>query len=105
MSSMQKKLYVLVCQSFGHRSYPEFDQKLQELKAVPLMHSIWAVRTALAAPELKRLLRPTLDDSDRILIVEVAGSWASRRALNNLGEMIPPRGGPALFLWKKRWGE
>jgi len=102
---MEKKLHVLVCQLFGYRSYPDFDQKLRELKAVPLMHSIWAVRTAMTAPELKEVLRRTLDDGDRILVVEVAGTWASRRALHNLGEMIPPRGGPALALWKQRWGE
>ena len=37
---MGKKLYVFVCQMSAHHSYPEFDQKLRELKAVPLMHSI-----------------------------------------------------------------
>ena len=37
---VEKKLYVFVCQMFAHHSYPEFDQKLRELRAVPLMHSI-----------------------------------------------------------------
>ena len=50
-------------------------------------------------------LRKTLDDSDRILVVEVSAGWASRRAENNLGDLLPPRGGPALVLWKQRWGE
>ena len=102
---MEKKLYVFVCQMFAHHSYPEFDQKLRELKAVPLMHSIWAARTPLTATELKYALRKTLDDSDRILVVEVSGGWASRRAENNLGELLPPRGGPALAVWRQRWGE
>ena len=100
-----KNLYVFVCQMFAHHSYPEFDQKLRELKAVPLMHSIWAARTELTATELKDALRRTLDDSDRILVVEASGGWASRRAENNLGELLPPRGGPALAVWKQRWGE
>ena len=100
-----KNLYVFVCQMFAHHSYPEFDQKLRELKAVPLMHSIWAARTPLTATELKDALRKTLDDSDRILVVEVSAGWASRRAENNLGELLPPRGGPALAVWKQRWGE
>ena len=85
---MEKKLYVFVCQMVAHHGYPEFDQKLRELKAVPLMHSIWAARTPLTATELKYALRKTLDDSDRILVVEVSGGWASRRAENNLGKLL-----------------
>jgi hypothetical protein len=57
------------------------------------------------AKELKDVLRKTLDENDRILVVEVSGGWASRRAENNLGELVPPKGGPALALWKQRWGE
>ncbi len=102
---MEKRLHVFVCQLFAHHSYPEFDQKLRELRAVPLMHSIWAARTGLTAKELKDLLRKTLDDNDTILVVEVSGGWASRRAENNLGDLLPPRGEPALALWKQRWGE
>ena len=102
---MEKRLYVFVCQLFAHHSYPEFDQKLRELRAVPLMHSIWAARAGLTAAELKDALRKIVDENDRILVVEVSGGWASRRAENNLGELLPPRGGPALALWKRRWGE
>ena len=102
---MEKKPHIFVCQRLGHRSYAEFEHKLRELRAVPLMHSIWAARTPLTATELKDALRKTLDDSDRILVVEVSGGWASRRAENNLGELLPPRGGPALALWRQRWGE
>ena len=102
---VERKLYVFVCQTFAHHSYPQFDQKLRELKAVPLMHSIWAARTPLTATELKDALRRTLDDSDRILVVEVSAGWASRRAENNLGELLPPRRGPALAVWRQRWGE
>jgi len=105
MLPMEKRVHVFVCQTFAHHSYPEFDQKLRELRAIPLMHSIWAARTVLTAKELKDALRKTLDDSDRILVVEVSAGWASRRAENNLGDLLPPRGGPALVLWKQRWGE
>ncbi len=102
---MEKKLHIFVCQRLGRRSYAEFDEKLKELRAVPLMHSIWAVRTVFTATELKDVLRKLLDNQDRILVVEIRGDWASRRAENNLAELIPPRGGPALMLWKRRWGE
>jgi hypothetical protein len=98
---MEKKLHVFVCQLFAQHSYTEFDQKLRELRA----HSIWAARTVLKAKDLKDALRKTLDDCDRILVVEVSAGWASRGAENNLGELFPPRGGPALALWKQRWGE
>ena len=93
---MEKRLHVFVCQTFAHHSYPEFDEKLRELRATPLMHSIWAARTLLTAKELKDVLRKTLDENDRILVIEVSGGWASRRAKNNLGELVPPKGGPAL---------
>ena len=46
---MEKRLHVFVCQTFAHHSCPEFDQKLPEQRAIPLMHSIWAARTALTA--------------------------------------------------------
>jgi hypothetical protein len=72
---MEKRLHVFVSQLLAHHSYPEFDQKLRELRAIPLMHSIWAARTVLTAKELKEALRKTLDDGDRILVVEVSGGW------------------------------
>ena len=58
----------------------------------------------LTANELKDVLRKTLDENDRILVVEVSGGWASRRAESNLGELVPPKGGPALALWKAGLG-
>ena len=54
---MEAKLYVFVCQTLAHHSYPEFDQELRELRAISLMHSVWAARTALTAKELKDALR------------------------------------------------
>jgi len=60
---MEKKLHIFVCQRLGHRSYAEFDEKLKELRAVPLMHSIWAARTVLTATELKDVLRKLSDKS------------------------------------------
>ena len=92
--------------NFSHiTATPTFDQKLRELRAVPLMHSVWAARIVLTAKELKEVLRKTVDDSDKILVVEVSAGWASRRAENNLGDLFAPRGGPAVALWKPRWGE
>jgi hypothetical protein len=72
---MEKRLHVFLCQTLAHHSYPEFDQKLRELRAIPLMHSIWAARTLLTAKELKDVLRKTLDENDRILVVEVSAGW------------------------------
>jgi hypothetical protein len=97
------RLYVFACQRLERRSYREFEQKLRELKAVPLMHSIWAAGTDMSAAELKRTLRSALAEYDPILVLEVAADWASRRADHNLGELIPPRGGPARTLWERRW--
>jgi hypothetical protein len=102
---MEKKLYIFACHMLEPSSCPGFDRKLQELRALPLMHGIWAARAAMTAAQLKQALRKTTAETDRILVVEVAGDWASRRAENNLGELIPPRGGPALFLWEQRWGK
>jgi hypothetical protein len=97
------QLYVFACELLQHRSYPDFERKLRELKAVPLMHSIWAVGTRLSAAELKRALRAVVGEYDRILVIEVRGDWASRRAENNLANLLRPRGGPALALWEQRW--
>lgn len=71
-------MHVFVCQLFAHHSYLDFDQKLRELRAVPLMHSIWTARTVLTAKELKEVLRKTVDDTDKILVVQVSAGWASR---------------------------
>ena len=48
------QLYIFACELLQHRSYPDFERKLHELKAVPLMHSIWAAGTSMSAVELKR---------------------------------------------------
>src|SRR5437016_3971808 len=102
---MLRKLYVFFCHRTGRCSYADFNLKLQELRALPLMHGIWATRSSLTAVQLKQELRKTLEETDRILVVEVSGDWASRRAENNLAELIPPPGGPALYLWEERWGK
>jgi hypothetical protein len=54
------QLYVFACELLQHRSYPDFERKLRELKAVPLMHSIWAVGTRLSAVELNAPSGPWL---------------------------------------------
>ena len=103
MTLMQ--LYVFACELLQHRSYPDFERTLRDLKAVPLMRSIWAVGTSLSAGELKRALRAVVGEYDRILIIEVRGDWASRRVENNLANLIRPPGGPALALWERRWSQ
>ena len=99
------QLYVFACELLQHRSYPDFERKLRELKAAPLIHSIWAVGTSLSAVELKQALRAVVGEYDRILVIEVRGDWASRRAENNLANLIRPPGGPALALWEQRWSQ
>ena len=97
------RLYIFACVLLQHRSYPDFERKLHELKAVPLMHWIWAAGTSMSAVELKRGLRAVVGEFDRILVIEVRGDWASRRAENNLANLVRPPGGPALALWERRW--
>jgi len=96
---------VFACHLLEPCSYPLFDQKPKEVRALPLMHGFWAVRVDMTADQLKRVLRSVTTDADRILVVEGKGEWASRRAENNLGDLIPPRSGPALFLWEQRGGK
>jgi hypothetical protein len=86
---MGRKLYVFVCHCLGRCSYAAFNQKLKELRALPLMHGVWAARSSLTAAQLKQELHKRLEETDRILVVEVSGDWASRRAENNLAELIP----------------
>ena len=101
MTLMQ--LYVFACELVQHHSYSDLQRKLRELKAVPLIRSMWAVGTSLSAVELKRVLRAVVGEYDRIVVIEVRGDWASRRAENNLPNLIRPPGGPALALWEQRW--
>ena len=103
---MDTKLHVFVCQTFAHHSYPRVRPETARVESYPSDAFESGQRVlCLTAKELKDALRKTLDDSDRILVVEVCAGWASRRAENNLGDLLPPRGGPALTLWKQRWGE
>jgi len=39
------------------------------------------------ATELKEIFRQLIDERDRIVIAEVGGEWASRRALVNMGRL------------------
>ena len=41
---------------------------------------MWAARSSLTTAQLKHELRKTLEETDRILVVEVNGEWADRRA-------------------------
>jgi hypothetical protein len=59
------QLYVFACELLQHRSYPNLERTLRDLKAVPLMRSIWAVGTSLSAGELKRALRAVVGEYDR----------------------------------------
>ena len=102
---METKLHVFVCQTFAHHSYPEFDQKLPELRAIPLMHSIWAARTVLTAKELKDALRKTLDDSDRILVVEVSAGWAKPASGKQSGRFTSTPRGYGSRTVEAGWGE
>jgi len=87
------QLYVFACELLQHRSYPNLERTLRDLKAVPLIRSIWAAGTSLSAGELKRALRAVVGEYDRILVIEVRGDWASRRAENDLANLIRPPGG------------
>jgi hypothetical protein len=93
------------CQTFAHHKLLRIRPEAPGAKSDPFDAFNLAARTVLTAKELKDVQRKTLDENDRILVVEVSGGWASRGAENNLGELVLPKGGPALALWQQRWGE
>ena len=76
--------------------------RLAGLHGTQLLETVWAFPTKATARQLKDDLRGFLDEHDRILVVEAGSTWASRHAFASLETLIPPPGGPALMLWKRK---
>jgi hypothetical protein len=83
---MSLKLYLVSCDLRTAGGYESLRERLRSLDARQVMESQWVLRSTYTAGQLKELIRQFLDDGDRILVTEVGGEWASRRALVNLGE-------------------
>jgi len=80
------KLYLVTCDFLHEGDYASFHERLRTLQARQLLASQWALRSTHSAAQLKEILRGFLDDGDRIVVTEIGGEWASRRALCNLGD-------------------
>jgi len=83
---MSLKLYLVSCDLNPAGGYESLKERMRSLEARQVMQSQWVLRSSLTATELKEVFRQLIDDRDRILVTEVGGEWASRRALVNLGE-------------------
>jgi hypothetical protein len=81
------KLYVVSCDLLGAGDYASLQARLRTLGARQVLKSQWALRSSHTAVQLKNILKQFIDDGDRVVVTEVGGEWASRRALANLGEM------------------
>ncbi len=84
---MSLKLYLVSCDLMQAGDYASFQDRLRTLGARRILERQWALRSTHTAAELKDVLREFLDDRDRIVVTEVGGEWASRRALGNLAEI------------------
>ena len=81
------KLYLVTCDLLAEGDYGSLKQRLRTLGAIQVLDNQWALRTTHTAAQLKAILREFLDDRDRIVVAEVGGERASRRAFANLAEM------------------
>ncbi len=84
---MSLKLYLVTCDFLRAGDYASFQSRLRTLGARQVLRNQWALRSSHTAAQLKDILKQFIDDGDRVVVTEVGGEWASRRALANLGEM------------------
>jgi hypothetical protein len=84
---MSLKLYLISCDLMqAGAGYESLRERLRSLDARQVLESQWVLRSSFTAAELKDIFRQLMDDRDRIVVTEIGGEWASRRALVNLGE-------------------
>jgi hypothetical protein len=81
------KLYLVTCDLLQEGDYSSLQERLRTLGATQMLSNQWALRTAHTAAQLKAIVKQLVDDRDRVVVAEVGGEWASRRALANLGDM------------------
>lgn len=84
--AMSLKLYLVSCDLMQEGAYASLRERLRSLDARQVLESQWVLRSSYTAMELKEIFRQLIDDRDRIVVTEIGGEWASRRALVNLGE-------------------
>ena len=83
---MSLKLYLISCDLQADGGYESLRERLRSLEARQILESQWVLRSSFTAAELKEIFRQLMDDRDRIVVTEIGGEWASRRALVNLGD-------------------
>jgi hypothetical protein len=81
------KLYLVTCDLLDSGDYRSLKERLRAFEAKQTLSAQWALRSTHSAADLKNILRGFLGPQDRVVITEIGGEWASRRALANLGEM------------------
>jgi hypothetical protein len=84
---MSLKLYLVTFNLLQTGDYRSLRERLRTMEARQILSDQWALRSVHGATELKDVLREFLHDGDRIVVAEVGTEWASRRALENLGQM------------------
>jgi hypothetical protein len=80
------KLYLVACDLLYPGDYASLKEWMRTLGARQILEHGWALRSTYTAAELKDRVRGLVDTQDRVLVTEIGGEWASRRALCNLGE-------------------
>lgn len=86
-SAVSLKLYLVTFDLLQNGDYSSLRERLRTMEARQTLANQWALRTVHSAGSLKNLLREFVDDGDRIVVAEVGSEWASRRAMENLGEV------------------
>lgn len=84
---MSLKLYVVSCDLLRAGDYTSLEARLGTMGARQILKNQWALRSSHTAAQLKDIFKQFIDEGDRVVVTEVGGEWASRRALANLGEM------------------
>ncbi len=86
--SVSLKLYLISCELLcDGGDYRSLRERIRTLGGRELLGAVWALRSQYTASELKNLLKEYLAPDDRIVVTEVGGEWASRKARTNLGEL------------------
>lgn len=81
------KLYSITFDLFQPGDYASLLEKLRTLGASQTLDRQWALRSTLTASQLRNTLRDYIAAEDRIVVTEVGGEFASRRARSNLAEL------------------
>jgi hypothetical protein len=85
--SMSLKLYTVTLDLLSPGDYGPLKSRLRSLGAHQILANQWALRSTYTAAQLKEIFRAFTDSQDRIVVTEVGGECASRRALVDIGSL------------------